>query len=117
MGASTGGSMTTHLTTSGHPPTRHPPPRHAQSRARHPGTTRSPARHIGPSPDEQAKMLAVVGYGSLDDLVRAALPDSIRSDAPLAVPAAASEADVLTELREHRRVEPGHDLDDRARLA
>src|SRR6266511_4170455 len=26
-------------------------------------------RHIGPSADEQAKMLAVVGYGSLEELV------------------------------------------------
>jgi glycine cleavage system pyridoxal-binding protein P len=57
-------------------------------------------RHIGPTADERAKMLAVVGYGSLDDLVAAALPQSIRSDAPLAVPAAATEDEVLGELRD-----------------
>jgi glycine dehydrogenase len=57
-------------------------------------------RHIGPSADEQAKMLAVVGYGSLGDLVEAALPEAIRSAGRLAVPAAASEDQVLAELRE-----------------
>jgi glycine dehydrogenase len=56
-------------------------------------------RHIGPSADEQAKMLAVIGHGSLDDLVAAALPPSIRSAAPLAVPAAGTEDEVLAELR------------------
>jgi glycine dehydrogenase len=56
-------------------------------------------RHIGPSADEQAKMLAVIGYGSLADLVDAALPESIRSHSPLAVPEAASEIEVLAELR------------------
>ncbi|MBV9869578.1 MAG: aminomethyl-transferring glycine dehydrogenase [Frankiaceae bacterium] len=57
-------------------------------------------RHIGPSPDEQAKMLAVVGYGSLDDLAEAALPEAIRSAGSLPLPAAVSEADVLAGLRE-----------------
>jgi glycine dehydrogenase len=57
-------------------------------------------RHIGPSVDEQAKMLAVVGYGSLEDLAAAALPDAIQSRADLAVPPAGSEADVLAELRD-----------------
>jgi glycine dehydrogenase len=56
-------------------------------------------RHIGPSADEQAKMLAVVGYGSLEDLAIAALPAAIRSDEPLPLPAAGSEAEVLDELR------------------
>jgi glycine dehydrogenase len=56
-------------------------------------------RHIGPSEDEQAKMLAVVGYGSLEALVAAALPESIRSTAALPLPAAGSEAEVLGELR------------------
>jgi glycine dehydrogenase len=55
-------------------------------------------RHIGPSADERAKMLAVIGYGSLDDLAAAALPEAIRSDDSLDLPAAASEADVLAEL-------------------
>jgi glycine dehydrogenase len=58
------------------------------------------ARHIGPAPDEQAKMLAVVGYGDLADLVAEALPSPIRSTEPLALPPAGSEAEVLVELRE-----------------
>ncbi len=57
-------------------------------------------RHLGPNPDEQAKMLAVVGYGSLDELADAALPESIRSTASMDLPAAASEQDVLQELGE-----------------
>ncbi|HEY8730200.1 MAG TPA: hypothetical protein VIL94_11500, partial [Acidothermaceae bacterium] len=35
-------------------------------------------RHIGPDADEQAKMLAVVGYGSLAELIEQAVPASIR---------------------------------------
>ena len=56
-------------------------------------------RHIGPSADEQAKMLAVIGYGSRRELADAAVPRGIRSDHVLGLPAAASEADVLDELR------------------
>jgi glycine dehydrogenase len=55
-------------------------------------------RHIGPSPDEQAKMLAVLGYGSLDDLVAHAVPATI-ADRELDLPAPASEAQMLAELR------------------
>jgi glycine dehydrogenase len=55
-------------------------------------------RHIGPSPDEQAKMLAVLGYGSLDDLVADAVPASI-TDRELDLPEPASEAAMLAELR------------------
>jgi glycine dehydrogenase len=56
-------------------------------------------RHIGPSEDEQAKMLAVVGYGSRRELVHAAVPAGIRSDHVLALPPAGTEEDVLAELR------------------
>jgi len=63
-------------------------------------TARFADRHIGPSPDEQAKMLAVVGQGSLGDLAAAALPEAIRSTEALAVPPAGSEAEVLAELRD-----------------
>jgi glycine dehydrogenase len=45
-------------------------------------------RHIGPSADEQAKMLAVVGYASRRDLVDEAVPAGIRSDHVLGLPAA-----------------------------
>jgi len=57
-------------------------------------------RHIGPSADEQAKMLAVVGYGSRRELVDAAVPAGIRSDHVLALPPAATEEEVLAALRE-----------------
>ena len=57
------------------------------------------ARHIGPSADEQAKMLAVLGYGSLAELAEAAVPEVIRATQALDLPAAASEAGVLAELR------------------
>ena len=48
-------------------------------------------RHIGPSADEQAKMLAVIGYGSRRELVDAAVPGGIRSDHLLQLPVAATE--------------------------
>ncbi len=56
-------------------------------------------RHIGPSVDEQAKMLAVVGYGSLDELVADAVPDAIKAFDPLDLPPALTEAEALAELR------------------
>ena len=58
------------------------------------------ARHIGPTDDELARMLDVVGVASLDDLLDQTVPASIRSDRPLDLPAARSEADVLAELRD-----------------
>lgn len=56
-------------------------------------------RHIGPDAEARAKMLAQVGYGSLDELTDAAVPDTIRSAEALRLPAARTEADVLAELR------------------
>ncbi|MEU1215266.1 aminomethyl-transferring glycine dehydrogenase [Streptomyces sp. NPDC005791] len=56
-------------------------------------------RHIGPDAGAQAKMLAQVGYGSLDELTAAAVPDVIRSAEALNLPEARTEAEVLTELR------------------
>ena len=32
-------------------------------------------RHIGPDPDEQRRMLETVGYGSVDELMDAAIPE------------------------------------------
>ncbi|MFB7664316.1 aminomethyl-transferring glycine dehydrogenase [Kitasatospora sp. NPDC056138] len=57
-------------------------------------------RHIGPDAAAQDKMLAQVGYGSLDELSDAAVPDAIRSLTALGLPAGRSEAQVLAELRE-----------------
>ncbi|MBQ0866204.1 aminomethyl-transferring glycine dehydrogenase [Streptomyces sp. RK75] len=57
------------------------------------------SRHIGPDAGAQAKMLAQVGYGSLDELTAAAVPDVIRSTERLELPEARSEDQVLAELR------------------
>ncbi|WP_420032525.1 aminomethyl-transferring glycine dehydrogenase [Streptomyces sp. cg28] len=56
-------------------------------------------RHIGPDDAAQAKMLAQVGYGSLDELTAAAVPDVIKSAEALELPSARTEAEVLAELR------------------
>lgn len=56
-------------------------------------------RHIGPDAAAQAKMLAQVGYGSLDELTAAAVPDVIKSAEALRLPGARTEAEVLAELR------------------
>jgi glycine dehydrogenase len=57
------------------------------------------SRHIGPDSEAQAKMLAQVGYGSLDELTAAAVPDVIKSTEALRLPDALGEAEVLAELR------------------
>ncbi|MCA6092712.1 aminomethyl-transferring glycine dehydrogenase [Streptomyces sp. SCA3-4] len=57
------------------------------------------ARHIGPDGEAQAKMLAQVGFGSLDELTAAAVPAVISSTEALALPDARTEAEVLAELR------------------
>ena len=55
-------------------------------------------RHIGPADVAQARMLDVVGYGSLDELTRAALPGGLAS-AELSLPEPVSEPEALAELR------------------
>ena len=58
------------------------------------------ARHIGVSAEaDQQRMLEVVGYASLDDMLADAVPASIREKLALALPPAASEAEVAAELR------------------
>ena len=56
-------------------------------------------RHIGPDAAAVRRMLETVGFGSVDELVNAAMPESIRGGARLALPPAASEAEVAAELR------------------
>ncbi|MDT0574311.1 aminomethyl-transferring glycine dehydrogenase [Streptomyces sp. DSM 3412] len=56
-------------------------------------------RHIGPDVEARAKMLAHVGYGSLDELTAAAVPDVIKNAEVLDLPGARTEAEVLAELR------------------
>lgn len=47
-------------------------------------------RHIGPDREAQAKMLAQVGFGSLDELTDTAVPDVIKSAEALGLPQARS---------------------------
>jgi glycine dehydrogenase len=58
-------------------------------------------RHIGPDADEQAKMLAIVGYGSLEELAAQAIPASIADEThrESSIPPAATEVEVTEELR------------------
>ncbi|WP_227425598.1 aminomethyl-transferring glycine dehydrogenase [Pengzhenrongella sicca] len=56
-------------------------------------------RHIGPRGAETAHMLAQLGYESLDALVDAAVPATIRAEVPLDLPAPRSEPEVLAALR------------------
>lgn len=56
-------------------------------------------RHLGPDESAITEMLKAVGFDSLDALMDAAVPDRIKSAAPLSLPAAASEAEAAAELR------------------
>ncbi|HEV8556729.1 MAG TPA: aminomethyl-transferring glycine dehydrogenase [Actinophytocola sp.] len=57
-------------------------------------------RHIGPRPAEMARMLDVIGVGSLDELALRAVPESIRDRGfTVDLPAPATEAESLAELR------------------
>ena len=55
-------------------------------------------RHIGPSPDEMAQMLAAIGTGSLDALIAETVPETIRQTTLLTW-AALSEAELLAKMR------------------
>jgi glycine dehydrogenase len=56
-------------------------------------------RHIGPSDDDQAQMLKIIGYGSLDELTSAALPAGLAAGEPLSLPEPLTEEQALAELR------------------
>ena len=57
-------------------------------------------RHIGPSPEEMAEMLRVVGVESLDQLIAETVPENIRLKAPLHFGRALSERGALDKMRE-----------------
>jgi glycine dehydrogenase len=59
-----------------------------------------PPRHIGPSDDEIAGMLAEVGFDSLDALTDAVVPADIRLQRPLDLPPARGEHELVRELGE-----------------
>ncbi|HBZ45150.1 MAG TPA: glycine dehydrogenase (aminomethyl-transferring) [Maritimibacter sp.] len=56
-------------------------------------------RHIGPSPSEMDEMLSVIGVGSLDKLIDATIPKSLRQDAPLDFGEPMSERAMLHRMR------------------
>ncbi len=57
-------------------------------------------RHIGFTDDDTADMLKSVGFGSLDDLMRTAIPDSVLDTTAIDLPDALGEFEVQAELRE-----------------
>jgi glycine dehydrogenase len=57
-------------------------------------------RHIGPNGEQIEAMLGTVGFDNLEALIDATVPKNIRLDRPLDLPAARSEWDALSELRE-----------------
>ncbi|UQX90138.1 aminomethyl-transferring glycine dehydrogenase [Jatrophihabitans telluris] len=65
-----------------------------------PAATPFAHRHIGVTTTaDQDSMLKAIGYASLDELIAAAVPESIRTRLALALPEARTEAEVAAELR------------------
>jgi glycine dehydrogenase len=58
-----------------------------------------PRRHIGPSAADQAAMLEALGQPSLDALIDATIPASLRTTRPLDLSAPRDEAEALADLR------------------
>ncbi|MDZ4676093.1 MAG: aminomethyl-transferring glycine dehydrogenase [Oligoflexia bacterium] len=56
-------------------------------------------RHIGPNEVEIQEMLKSVGYASLDELIKNAVPPAIRTKNPLKTGIALSEYEALSEMR------------------
>ena len=56
-------------------------------------------RHIGPNASEMQHILGFLGYATLDELSRDAVPVNIQNPAPLAIAQGATEAQTLAELR------------------
>jgi glycine dehydrogenase len=56
-------------------------------------------RHVGPSPEEMAEMLCVVGASSLEELIAQAVPTAIRQEKPLDFGRPLSERGVLDRMR------------------
>src|ERR1700710_3058925 len=56
-------------------------------------------RHIGPNAAETSELLALLGHKNLDELINAAVPQKIRLEKKLNLPAAKSEFDALAELK------------------
>jgi glycine dehydrogenase len=67
-------------------------------------------RHVGPDAEQQTAMLATLGFASLDELMAAAVPESIRSAGAMDLPVPAGDEQVARELRDlaarNRPLEP-----------
>ena len=57
-------------------------------------------RHIGPSPAEMEEMFAVLGVGSLDELIDQTVPQSIRQTEPLEFGKPRSERELIWQMRQ-----------------
>ena len=73
-------------------------------------------RHVGPSDEEQEGMLKVLGYDTLDALVDAAVPGSVRSLGTLDLPPAVVRAPGARRAAPARREQHHRRADDRPRL-
>ena len=57
------------------------------------------ARHIGPSEDEQSKMLNLIGAKNLDELIKNTVPEKILLTDELKIEKPSSENDTLKRLK------------------
>lgn len=57
-------------------------------------------RHIGPSPAEMEEMFAVLGVGSLDELIDQTVPEAIRQTEPLEFGKPRSERELIWQMRQ-----------------
>ena len=73
---------------------------HERSFAELEGSDDFERRHIGPDAAEESAMVAALGFDTLDALIDAVVPPTIRSTEPLALGVPRSETDVLGALRE-----------------
>lgn len=58
-------------------------------------------RHIGPNPNDQAKMLESLSLKSIEDLIYETIPDDIRQKQSLDLPQALTENDVLAKAKSY----------------
>ena len=57
-------------------------------------------RHIAPNADDTSAMLKTVGVATIDELIEQTVPQKIRLKQPLNLPAAKSETEYLTDLKQ-----------------
>ena len=57
-------------------------------------------RHIGPTAEEKAKMLKVIGVKTMEELIEKTIPAAIRMPKPIDLPEGETEGEYLAEVRE-----------------